>query len=86
MTQTSTIDALLAGVYDGEMSCRELLTHGDFGIGIFDHLDGEMVVLNGTVYQVKIDGRVYQPAKELKTPFASVCFLSQSKKLSLKPG
>ncbi|MEA1923487.1 MAG: acetolactate decarboxylase [Pseudomonadota bacterium] len=86
LTQTSTIDALLAGVYDGEMSCAELLGHGDFGIGTFDHLDGEMVVLDGTVYQVKIDGRVYQPAKELKTPFASVCFFASDREVTFESG
>ena len=86
LTQTSTIDALLAGVYDGEMSCGELLGHGDFGIGTFDHLDGEMVVLDGTIYQVKIDGRVYQPSKNLKTPFAGVCFFASDQEVTLEPG
>jgi len=43
--QTSTIDALLEGVYDGEITYRELKQHGDFGIGTFNALDGEMVGL-----------------------------------------
>ncbi|MCK5680582.1 acetolactate decarboxylase [bacterium] len=86
LTQTSTIDALLAGVYDGEMSCQKLLGYGDFGIGTFNHLDGEMVVLDGTVYQIKIDGRVYRPAKELKTPFASVCFFESEQEVSVAAG
>ncbi len=43
--QTSTINALLAGVYDGDISCLHLLEHGDFGIGTFDRLEGEMVIL-----------------------------------------
>jgi acetolactate decarboxylase len=72
VTQTSTIDALLAGVYDGEMTCGELLRYGDLGIGTFDRLDGEMVVLDGKIYQVRADGGVYQPPLDLKTPFASV--------------
>ena len=86
LTQTSTIDALLAGIYDGEMSCAELLDYGDFGIGTFDHLDGEMVVLDGTVYQVKIDGGVYKPAKGLHTPFACVCDFTSDKNFVVKPG
>ena len=71
--QTSTIDALLAGVYDGSMSCRELLGYGNFGIGTFDRLEGEMIILDGTVYQVKTDGRVYTPEIDIMTPFATVC-------------
>lgn len=71
--QTSTIDALLAGVYDGDLTCRRLLKHGDFGIGTFDGLDGEMVLLEGRMYQVKADGGVYDPDLSVKTPFATVC-------------
>jgi acetolactate decarboxylase len=70
--QASTIDALLAGVYDGQMTCKQLLKHGDFGIGTFDALDGEMVVLDKKIYQIKADGKVYTPSSSIKTPFATV--------------
>jgi acetolactate decarboxylase len=73
ITQTSTIDALLAGAYDGQMSCRGLLNYGNFGIGTFERLDGEMTILGGKIYQVKSDGKVYTPAADIKTPFATVC-------------
>ena len=73
ITQTSTIDALLAGAYDGQMTCRQLLNYGDFGIGTFDRLDGEMTVLGSKIYQIKSDGKVYRPASDIKTPFATVC-------------
>ncbi len=73
ITQTSTIDALLAGVYDGQMSCAQLMNHGNLGIGTFDHLDGEMILLDGEIYQVKSDGKVYRPHTALTTPFAAVC-------------
>lgn len=72
VTQVSTIDAILAGAYDGQMTCGELLSHGDLGIGTFDRLDGEMILLDGTVYQVKADGKVYAPARDATTPYASV--------------
>lgn len=54
--QHATIDALMTGVYDGDLRCSDLLAQGDFGIGTFDGLDGEMVVLDGTVHQVRFDG------------------------------
>jgi acetolactate decarboxylase len=73
ITQTSTIDALLAGAYDGQITCQKLLTYGNFGIGTFDKLDGEMTVLGGKIYQIKSDGKVYRPACDIKTPFATVC-------------
>ena len=70
--QTSTIDALLSGNYEGDVSFAELQARGDFGLGTFDALDGEMIALDGDFYQVKADGRAYGVDKRLKTPFAVV--------------
>lgn len=72
VTQVSTIDAILAGAYDGQMTCGGLLSNGDFGIGTFHALDGEMVIIDGEIYQVKADGKVYSPRKDAMTPFAAV--------------
>lgn len=80
ITQVATIDSLLAGVYDGEMTLAELGRHGDFGIGTFDRLDGEMVLADGVFYQVRGDGKVYRPSLQTKTPFASVMFFPKNTK------
>lgn len=85
--QVSTIDALLAGVYDGEVAYDRLMAeHGDFGIGTFDGLDGEMVLLNGTLYQVRADGKVYHPDTTVHTPFATVCRFAPDKTMPIGPG
>jgi acetolactate decarboxylase len=84
--QQSTIDALLTGVYDGDISCQFLLKHGNFGIGTFDCLDGEMVLLDGTIYQVRADGKVYMPDPPIKTPFATTCFFNPEKALPINAG
>jgi acetolactate decarboxylase len=70
--QTSTINALMAGLYDGPMTLRELRGHGDFGLGTLNGLDGELVELEGRFYQVRIDGRATPVADTEKTPFAVV--------------
>ncbi|MBI1937396.1 MAG: acetolactate decarboxylase [Ignavibacteriales bacterium] len=72
VTQVSTIDALLSGLYEGTTTLKEVIKHGDFGIGTFDKLDGEMIILDGIVYQIKADGKVYQPSHDLTTPFFTV--------------
>lgn len=72
LTQVSTIDALLSGIYDGHMTLGKLKEYGDFGLGTFDKLEGEMLVLDGVVYQIKVDGKVYVPKDTLSTPFAAV--------------
>lgn len=86
ITQTSTIDALLTGAYDGSMTCGQLLEHGNLGIGTFDHLDGEMVIVDGGLYQIKADGKVYTPAKTLPTPFAAVCSFAADKIVTFDRG
>ncbi len=83
ITQVATIDALLAGVYDGHMTLETLRTYGDFGIGTYEGLDGEMVLLDGIFYQVRADGKVYQPAPETLTPFACVIHFSADYSLQL---
>ena len=44
--QVSTIDALMQGVFDGFYSFNDLMVQGDFGIGTFDALEGEMIALD----------------------------------------
>jgi len=70
--QVSTIDALLSGIFDGDVSVANLLQQGNFGIGTFNTLDGEMVVLDGVCYQIRSDGKVNIPALTTKSPFAAV--------------
>ena len=72
VTQIGAIDALLAGAYDGQVACGTLPRQGDTGLGTFDRLDGEMIVLDGHIYQVRANGRVYSPPAATTTPFAVV--------------
>jgi len=77
--QVSTINSLLAGNYDGFRSVGDLKENGDFGIGTFDTLDGEMVVIDGKVYKVKDTGEVLEMEDSVKTPFAAVTFFEKDK-------
>lgn len=81
--QTSTISALMDGVYDGTMTFKDLRTHGDFGLGTFAALDGEMVELDGQFYQVKSDGVAYRVNDSMTTPFAAVTFFEPDETMAL---
>lgn len=70
--QVSVIDALLAGAYDGSVHMDDLLQQGDLGLGTFNGLDGEMVVLDGEVWQVPVSGEPRKMPADASTPFASV--------------
>lgn len=79
VSQTSTIDALLQGEYGPLISVAQLKQEGDTGIGTFEHLDGEMIMLNGTVYQVRSDGTIHPRNNDTKLPFATVKFFHADK-------
>lgn len=83
LVQVSTIDALMQGVYDGTTTLSELSSYGDFGIGTFNALDGEMVFMDGIFYQVKADGKIYKPEKSIFTPFAAVTYFNPEIKFNV---
>ena len=69
---TAPVNALVEGIYQQDSSMAEILAHGDFGIGTFNRLDGEMLVVDGRVYQLRADGRAYAVPPQTRTPFACV--------------
>lgn len=71
--QVSLLQALSLGDYHGTVAIEELRKHGDIGLGTFDGLDGEMIVLDGIVYKASGDGTV-SVIDEGTTPFANVTF------------
>lgn len=82
--QTSTMAALLDAVYDGDMTVAELLKHGNFGLGTFNALDGEMIVEDGVAHQFRADGLASDAGGELKTPFACVTWFEPEKTVSIE--
>lgn len=46
------------GVASKGLAIGELLANGDHGLGTFRHMVGEMIILDGQVYQMKSDGSV----------------------------
>jgi acetolactate decarboxylase len=70
--QVSTSAALVEGLYQGAVRVSRLLRHGDFGLGTFIGLDGEMVVLEGVCYQVASDGAVRHVEGDRLIPYAVV--------------
>ena len=75
--QLSSMQALKAGDFSGYRAYTQVKEHGDFGIGTFENIDGEMIELDGTVYQVKTDGKVYTPANSTLSCYATVTFFDE---------
>jgi acetolactate decarboxylase len=70
--QASTIGALLDGAFEGDLSFRELAEHGDLGLGTLNHLDGEMIALDGEFFRADVDGNATRIEADERTPFAVV--------------
>jgi acetolactate decarboxylase len=70
--QTSTIQALLGGAFDGDLTLSELLAHGDLGLGTLNGLDGELIVIDGKVFKAELDCTLSRPDPRTRTPYAVV--------------
>lgn len=80
-----TLASLMAGNMAGTISVRELLTHGNTGIGTFDGLNGEVIILDGEVYQAVSNGEVHHITDLSATmPFASVHYPDQLQDLTIQ--
>jgi acetolactate decarboxylase len=81
--QTSTVQALLGGAYDGDVTLREILEHGDLGLGTLDGLDGELIVLDGEAWKAELDCTLTRPPGSSRTPYAVVVPFSPSPPIAL---
>lgn len=72
--QLAAFNTFSTGQYTGFMSYSELKDHGDFGIGTFEGLDGEMLALNGVFYQIPSDGIPRQTIPTQKAPYATITY------------
>jgi acetolactate decarboxylase len=82
--QSSPVTALLNGVMNDVFTVGDIVGYGDFGLGTFNAVDGEMIVFDGKVYRVDYDGNVSQPDKSTRTPFVTVTFFHADTVLIIK--
>jgi acetolactate decarboxylase len=68
------VNALVEGIFEEGIPFSEIKKHGDFGLGTFDDLDGEMVMLDGRIFQIDGNGRVQEVEDNAHTPFVCVTF------------
>mgnify|MGYP002403439846 CR=1 FL=1 len=69
---SAPIAALVEGLYREDTTIGTLRAHGDFGLGTFNDLDGEMVIVDGIVYRLPPDGPATIVGDDVQTPFAIV--------------
>ena len=80
---SGTYGALSRGNYDGDATVADLKRHGDFALGSFSGIDGEMLGLNGKYYQIGAQGKIIEANDAWTVPNATVTFFKPDKTISL---
>ncbi|MBQ8092778.1 MAG: acetolactate decarboxylase [Clostridia bacterium] len=83
MYQVSTLQALALGYSKAVIKAGDLLQEGDTGLGTFEDVNGEMIVMDGQCYRADQDGCVTVVAPETGVPFAAVARLNGEQQFSL---
>ena len=84
MYQVSTLQALALGYSRAVLSAGELLAEGDTGLGTFEDVNGEMIVMDGHCFRADQDGNVTEIPPETGVPFAAVAKLYGEQEFLLK--
>ncbi len=84
IAQIALLQSLAQGYFGGTITAGDLRAMGDTGIGTFEGLNGEMIVLDGVVYQALGDGRVIVAPDKTIIPYATVTFFDRDIDVKLK--
>ncbi len=84
LAQVALLQSLAQGYLGGEFTVGELRAYGDTGIGTFKGVNGEMIVLDGTVYQAMGDGTVVVASDDTIVPFSNVTFFEKDYSVKLE--
>ena len=77
IAQVALLQSLAQGYFGGTVTAGQLRTLGDTGIGTFEGLNGEMIVLDGIVYQALGSGQVVVAPDTEIIPFSNVTFFDK---------
>ncbi len=84
MYQVSTLQALALGYSKAVVTVGELLQEGTTGLGTFEDVNGEMVVMDGRCYRADQDGNVTEVPSDTGVPFAAVAALQGEQGFQVK--
>ena len=83
---SAPVNALVEGIFQADTTLGEIRRHGDFALGTFNQLDGEMVMIDGLTYQVTGNGDVIPVADDVRSPFAIATFFRELSRDDLSDG
>ncbi|KAF1823887.1 alpha-acetolactate decarboxylase [Dissoconium aciculare CBS 342.82] len=68
--QYSLLNALMDGVSESGITASKLASKGNQGLGTFARMNGELVLIDGKVYQLQAEGKVREADASDRIPFA----------------
>ena len=82
--QVSTLQALMQGYYYPVSTVGKLKENGNFGIGCFEAVNGELIMVDGVVYQAIHDSSILVPDNNVTIPYATVTFFNNDINIDLE--
>ena len=76
--------AFVNKVFDGNLTVKELKTHGDVGLGSFDFLDGELVMLDGVPYRIRENGEISVGQDNDEIVYADAAFFDKEEEFTIE--
>lgn len=84
INQIALLQSLTLGHFEGSISAKDLKTLGDTGIGTFDGLDGELILLDGVIYRANQNCKINVVNDAITIPFSNVTFFEKDFSVRLK--
>ncbi len=75
--------AFVNKIYDGNLTAKELKTKGDIGLGSYNGLHGELIMLDNVLYEALGDGTVVIVPDNAKIAYANATFFKQDQPIQI---
>ncbi len=75
--------AFVNKIFEGNLTAKELKTKGDIGLGSYNLLDGELIMLDGILYQATEDGKVIKAPDDAKIVYANATFFDEDQSFKI---
>ncbi len=63
---------LMNTIYEGQITAAEMKSLGTLGVGVSNHLNGELTAVAGVVYSIAADGTATVASDDLQAPYMSM--------------
>lgn len=74
---------LMNTIYEGQISAAEMKSLGDLGVGVSNHLNGELTAVDGVIYSIAADGTATVAPDDLQAPYMSMIHFEPSRTVTI---